>query len=110
MKPPRQRVAIVGSGMAGLVAGYLLANDKEERFEVEVLEMVSITCSPFSSFFFLIMNQGGLTRPARSPEPRLGELHAAARVLAPPLKQWNRNRNQDHERIQEREWVNNSNK
>ncbi|KAJ0420793.1 hypothetical protein BJY00DRAFT_283591 [Aspergillus carlsbadensis] len=39
MKPPRQRVAIVGSGMAGLVAGYLLANDKEARFDVEVLEM-----------------------------------------------------------------------
>ncbi|KAL2844017.1 hypothetical protein BJX68DRAFT_257283 [Aspergillus pseudodeflectus] len=39
MKPPRQRVAIVGSGMAGLVAGYLLANDKEGRFDVEVLEM-----------------------------------------------------------------------
>ncbi|KAL2812848.1 hypothetical protein BJX63DRAFT_421556 [Aspergillus granulosus] len=39
MKPPRQRVLIVGSGMAGLVAGYLLANDKEGRFEVEVLEM-----------------------------------------------------------------------
>ncbi|KAL2868477.1 uncharacterized protein BJX67DRAFT_41272 [Aspergillus lucknowensis] len=39
--PPRQRqrVAIVGSGMAGLVSGYLLANDKRGRFEVEILEM-----------------------------------------------------------------------
>jgi 2-polyprenyl-6-methoxyphenol hydroxylase-like FAD-dependent oxidoreductase len=54
MKPPRQRVAIVGSGMAGLVAGYLLANDKEGRFDVEVLEMVRVPCSPF--FFLLLLD------------------------------------------------------
>ncbi|KAL5338965.1 hypothetical protein BJX70DRAFT_388216 [Aspergillus crustosus] len=36
---PKQRVAIVGSGMAGLVTAYLLANDAKGRFEVVVLEM-----------------------------------------------------------------------
>jgi hypothetical protein len=51
MKPPRQRVAIVGSGMAGLVAGYLLANDKEGRFDVEVLEMVRVLIFLFNDTF-----------------------------------------------------------
>lgn len=35
------RVAVVGSGMAGLVTGYLLNQDPERRYEVEVFEIVS---------------------------------------------------------------------
>ncbi|KAK2760009.1 hypothetical protein FQN54_002745 [Arachnomyces sp. PD_36] len=33
-----QTVAIVGSGMAGLVSAYLLQNDQKRRFEVEIFE------------------------------------------------------------------------
>ncbi|KAL2838191.1 hypothetical protein BJY01DRAFT_251093 [Aspergillus pseudoustus] len=62
MKPPRrQRVAIVGSGMAGLVAGYLLANDKEGRFEVEVLEMQDCLSLDSASYT--------LPRPRQPPFP-----------------------------------------
>lgn len=37
------RVAIVGSGMAGLVTAYLLQRDVQQRYEVKVLESVSAT-------------------------------------------------------------------
>lgn len=37
---PRYRVAVVGSGMAGLVTAYLLSQDREQRYEVEVFEIV----------------------------------------------------------------------
>lgn len=35
------RVAIVGSGMAGLVTGFLINSDAQRRYEVEVFEIVS---------------------------------------------------------------------
>ena len=38
---PKRRVAVVGSGMAGLTTAYLLHNDEEERYEVTVFEVVS---------------------------------------------------------------------
>ncbi|KAL2833325.1 hypothetical protein BDW59DRAFT_138481 [Aspergillus cavernicola] len=38
-KKKKKKVAIIGSGMAGLVTAFLLANDKEGRFEVVVFEM-----------------------------------------------------------------------
>ncbi|PGH23456.1 hypothetical protein AJ80_02409 [Polytolypa hystricis UAMH7299] len=34
----RVSVAVVGSGMAGLVSGFLLANDKKQRFDVQIFE------------------------------------------------------------------------
>lgn len=37
------RVAIVGSGLAGLTTAYLLQNDKQRRFEVTIFEQVSTT-------------------------------------------------------------------
>ncbi|KAL2365664.1 hypothetical protein RJZ56_001424 [Blastomyces dermatitidis] len=36
---PRTTVAIIGSGMAGLVTGYLLKQDRNQRFDVQVFEM-----------------------------------------------------------------------
>lgn len=45
----KERVAVIGSGMAGLVTAHLLQRDKRGRFDVEVLEMV---CS-FLSFWGL---------------------------------------------------------
>ena len=41
------RVAVVGSGMAGLVTAYLLNRDPEQRYNVEVFELVK----PQSEFF-----------------------------------------------------------
>jgi len=37
---PQLRVAIVGSGLAGLVSAYLLHNDPQQRYAVKVLESV----------------------------------------------------------------------
>lgn len=37
---PRQSVAIVGTGMAGLITAYMLRNDSRGRFDVEVFEKV----------------------------------------------------------------------
>lgn len=39
----QKRVAIVGSGLAGLVSANLLHNDRQQRYEVKVFESVSIT-------------------------------------------------------------------
>lgn len=36
----RCRVAVVGSGMAGLVTAYLLNQDPKRRYQVEVFEIV----------------------------------------------------------------------
>ncbi len=36
----RTSVAVIGSGMAGLVSAYLLTQDKDQRFDVEVFETV----------------------------------------------------------------------
>ncbi|KAJ5339273.1 hypothetical protein N7452_006001 [Penicillium brevicompactum] len=38
MSTPRQHVAVIGTGMAGLVTAYILRNDPQGRFEVEVFE------------------------------------------------------------------------
>lgn len=39
---PRTTVAIIGSGMAGLVTGYLLKQDQSQQFDVQVFEMVRL--------------------------------------------------------------------
>jgi protoporphyrinogen oxidase len=36
----RARVAVIGSGMSGLVTAYLLNQDPENRYDVEVFESV----------------------------------------------------------------------
>ena len=36
----RISVAIVGTGMAGLVTAYLLRNDESQKFDIEVFESV----------------------------------------------------------------------
>jgi 2-polyprenyl-6-methoxyphenol hydroxylase-like FAD-dependent oxidoreductase len=36
------RVAIVGSGMAGLVTAYLLHQDPHQRYQVKLFESVSL--------------------------------------------------------------------
>jgi predicted NAD/FAD-binding protein len=41
MEKPRERVAIVGSGLAGLVSANLLFNDPRQRYAVRVFESVS---------------------------------------------------------------------
>lgn len=44
MKNPRPKtVAVVGSGMAGLATAYLLNQDPQRRFHVNLLEKVSGT-------------------------------------------------------------------
>jgi NAD(P)-binding Rossmann-like domain/Flavin containing amine oxidoreductase len=45
----RQRVAVVGTGLAGLVASYLLSQDGEGRFKVEVFETVQSPNHRFTS-------------------------------------------------------------
>ena len=37
---PRKNVAVIGTGMAGLVVAYMLRNDPRGRFDVEVFEKV----------------------------------------------------------------------
>jgi 2-polyprenyl-6-methoxyphenol hydroxylase-like FAD-dependent oxidoreductase len=45
----KQRVAIVGSGMAGLATAHLLHNDPHQRYSVTVFESVRISLvSPFA--------------------------------------------------------------
>lgn len=38
----RTSVAVVGTGMAGLVSAYLLNKDPERRFDIEVFEAVRV--------------------------------------------------------------------
>jgi len=38
----KQSVAIVGSGLAGLVSAHLLYNDRQERYALKVFESVSV--------------------------------------------------------------------
>ena len=43
MEPARQlKVAVVGSGMAGLVTAYLLYWDREQRYDVTIFEEVPL--------------------------------------------------------------------
>lgn len=37
----RKTMAIVGSGMAGLVTAYLLQRDRQKRYDVEIFETVN---------------------------------------------------------------------
>lgn len=39
----KQTVAVVGSGMAGLVTAFLLQQDKKGRYDVQLFETVRIT-------------------------------------------------------------------
>jgi NADH dehydrogenase FAD-containing subunit len=39
----KQTVAVVGSGMAGLVTAFLLQQDKKSRYDVQLFETVRIT-------------------------------------------------------------------
>jgi predicted NAD/FAD-binding protein len=39
----RRHVAVVGTGMAGLTAAYLLHHDPQQRFRVRLIDKVDIT-------------------------------------------------------------------
>lgn len=45
----RQRIAVVGSGMAGLTTAMLLNGDREGRYAVTVFESVGLTDLLFKS-------------------------------------------------------------
>ncbi|RDW59300.1 uncharacterized protein DSM5745_10995 [Aspergillus mulundensis] len=45
-----ETVGIVGSGMAGLAAAFLLGNDRQRRFEVELLEVQDVLSLDSASF------------------------------------------------------------
>lgn len=38
----KSRVAIIGTGLAGLTTAYLLHNDKQKRYEVTLFEQVRV--------------------------------------------------------------------
>ena len=42
-KEPRKNVAVVGTGMAGLVVAYMLRSDPQGRFDVQVFEKVQLS-------------------------------------------------------------------
>lgn len=44
----KQKVAVVGSGMAGLVTAHLLHNDMRQRYSVTVFESVRMYISSYS--------------------------------------------------------------
>lgn len=46
MAKEKIRVAVIGSGLAGLTAPYLLARDTEKRYSVEIFETVSDQVQP----------------------------------------------------------------
>ena len=43
----KQRVAVIGSGMAGLTTAMLLNSDREGRYTVAVFESVGLTGPPY---------------------------------------------------------------
>jgi hypothetical protein len=45
----QQRVAIVGSGLAGLVSAHLLHGDRQQRYAVKIFESVRPTCWCYTS-------------------------------------------------------------
>ena len=51
-KQPRKRVAVIGSGLAGLTAAYLLQRDPKQRYEVTVFESVSTSVHPELKGYF----------------------------------------------------------
>lgn len=57
----KTRVAVVGSGMAGLVTAYLLHRDPEQRYQVTLFEEVG-ACSFFQ-------NDSLLTEPGETAFP-----------------------------------------
>lgn len=46
----KQKVAIVGSGMAGLVTAHLLSRDPRQRYSVTVFESVRVCRDNFHSW------------------------------------------------------------
>lgn len=46
---PHARVAVVGSGMAGLVTAHLLKQDRRQRYTVKVFESVCRTIDGISN-------------------------------------------------------------
>ena len=54
-----ERVAIVGSGMAGLTTAMLLNGDPQRRYSVTVFESVSLQVPPVFSSCFNIHNSSG---------------------------------------------------
>ena len=44
--PHSTRVAIIGTGLAGLTTAYLLQNDDKQRYSVTIFEQVRPLCYP----------------------------------------------------------------
>ena len=61
----RTRIAVVGSGLAGLTTAWLLATDPKRRFDVEVYESVSRFPS-LSSFMRSVTSTAKLSFLGRS--------------------------------------------
>jgi predicted NAD/FAD-binding protein len=54
----QQRIAIVGSGLAGLVSAHLLQGDRQQRYAVKVFESVRCLCAPCTSNQEVLTTQG----------------------------------------------------
>ncbi|CBF77662.1 predicted protein [Aspergillus nidulans FGSC A4] len=64
-----ETVGIVGSGMAGLVVAFLLANDSQKRYDVEVLEVQDVLSLDSASFELPRFAEGSVSAAAQAPGP-----------------------------------------
>ncbi|KAJ5787309.1 hypothetical protein N7457_002299 [Penicillium paradoxum] len=65
---PRKNVAVIGTGMAGLVTAYILRNDARGRYDVEVFEKQDRLSLDSASYTLSDQNDGG-KRPQRLDLP-----------------------------------------
>ncbi|KAL6231799.1 hypothetical protein BDW75DRAFT_219245 [Aspergillus navahoensis] len=64
-----ETVGIVGSGMAGLVVAFLLANDSQKRYEVEILEVQDVLSLDSASFELPGSSVDSASTSAEVPNP-----------------------------------------
>lgn len=62
MKEKKERVAIIGSGLAGLTTAYLLHHDKESRFSVRIFESVGGLSGAFDPFLTGVLGRNSISR------------------------------------------------
>ncbi|KAL4740363.1 hypothetical protein BDV11DRAFT_185703 [Aspergillus similis] len=63
-----ETVGIVGSGMAGLVVAFLLANDSQKRYDVEVLEVQDVLSLDSASFELPGSAEGPASAATQAPK------------------------------------------